>query len=265
VGVDDLSRKVRVDDSPLTDSSWPDFGLGALAIDDRLRLFAWASGEGRHRYLWILRAFDRARQAYHVRLTVADVAAGLAALAEMHPRPLHVVTEEPDLAQAKEILERAMASDRVDRPAVVRRQELAADDRARPRDLRTEWEAVHRAMIEAAGVAVPLDDHLWEAEALLHIAQGLRRVQGQIAEAGPFARRRLAAPLRDATQAVDQARADRDETAREAGPATAALERAQTRFEVLDREMQQELLRTRLDGVGQKPPMRQEPGLSLGR
>lgn len=86
MGVDDLSRKVRVDDSPLTDSSWPDFGVGAHAVDDRLRLFAWASGEGRHRYLWILRAFDRARQAYQVRLTVADVAVGLADLAEAHPR-----------------------------------------------------------------------------------------------------------------------------------------------------------------------------------
>ena len=58
------------------------FGLGAHALDDRLRLFTWVSGPDRLLYLWILRVFDRARQAYEVRLTPDQVAATLAELAD---------------------------------------------------------------------------------------------------------------------------------------------------------------------------------------
>lgn len=67
-----------MDDAPLTTSTWPDLGLGAHVVDDRLRLFSWATGEHRLLYLRILRVFDQARQAYLVRLTTADVATGLA-------------------------------------------------------------------------------------------------------------------------------------------------------------------------------------------
>jgi uncharacterized protein (TIGR02677 family) len=74
-----------VDDAPLNTSTWPAFGLGSHIVDDRLRLFSWATGEHRFVYLWILRVFDRARQAYVVRLTVADVAAGLTELADADP------------------------------------------------------------------------------------------------------------------------------------------------------------------------------------
>jgi hypothetical protein len=74
-----------VDDTPLTASSWPAFGLGAHALDDRLRLFSWATGPDRRLYLTILRVFDRARQAYEVRLTTAQVAAALDTLAVEHP------------------------------------------------------------------------------------------------------------------------------------------------------------------------------------
>ena len=73
------------DAAALNTSTWPALGLGPLVLDDRLRLFAWATGEHRILYLWILRVFDRARQAYQVRLAVADVADGLAHLAEADP------------------------------------------------------------------------------------------------------------------------------------------------------------------------------------
>jgi uncharacterized protein (TIGR02677 family) len=74
-----------VDDTPLTDAPWPAFGLAAHALDDRLRLFSWASGQDRLLYLWILRVFDRARQAYEVRLTTEQVATALADLAADDP------------------------------------------------------------------------------------------------------------------------------------------------------------------------------------
>ncbi|HXZ76710.1 MAG TPA: hypothetical protein VEH31_38375, partial [Streptosporangiaceae bacterium] len=37
------------------------FGIDAFTVDDRLRLFHFAAAEKRHEYLWLLRAFDRAR------------------------------------------------------------------------------------------------------------------------------------------------------------------------------------------------------------
>lgn len=74
-----------MDEAPLTDSPWPAFGLAARALDDRLRLFTWASGPDRQLYLWILRVFDRARQAYEVRLTPQAVSDALSVLSAEDP------------------------------------------------------------------------------------------------------------------------------------------------------------------------------------
>ena len=61
------------------------FGIDAFALDDRMRLFHFLAAEKRTAYLWILRAFDRARANYQVLLHTADVAAQLAELAAEHP------------------------------------------------------------------------------------------------------------------------------------------------------------------------------------
>ena len=74
-----------MDDAPLTASTWPTFGLSSHAVGDRLRLFGWTAGENRFLYLAILRVFDRARQAYQVRLTVAEVATALEQMADDDP------------------------------------------------------------------------------------------------------------------------------------------------------------------------------------
>ena len=57
------------------------FGIDAFTADDRLRLFHFAAAEKRHDYLWLLRAFDRARANYQVLMHVSDAQAALAALA----------------------------------------------------------------------------------------------------------------------------------------------------------------------------------------
>jgi uncharacterized protein (TIGR02677 family) len=60
------------------------FGIDAFTLDDRLRLFHFAAAEKRHEYLWLLRAFDRARANYQVLLHAADAQALLAQLAAEH-------------------------------------------------------------------------------------------------------------------------------------------------------------------------------------
>ena len=61
------------------------FGIDAFTADDRLRLFHFAAAEKRHEYLWLLRAFDRARANYQVLLHVSDAQAALDALGEEQP------------------------------------------------------------------------------------------------------------------------------------------------------------------------------------
>lgn len=61
------------------------FGIDAFTADDRLRLFHFAAAEKRHEYLWLLRAFDRARANYQVLMHVGDAQAALDALAEERP------------------------------------------------------------------------------------------------------------------------------------------------------------------------------------
>lgn len=60
------------------------FGIDAFTLDDRLRLFHFAAAEKRHEYLWLLRAFDRARANYHVLMHASDAQAVLDDLAAEH-------------------------------------------------------------------------------------------------------------------------------------------------------------------------------------
>ena len=60
------------------------FGIDAFTLDDRLRLFHFAAAEKRHEYLWLLRAFDRARANYQVLMHASEASAVLGALAADH-------------------------------------------------------------------------------------------------------------------------------------------------------------------------------------
>lgn len=61
------------------------FGLDDFGLDDRMRLFSYVTSENRTAYLWLLRAFDAARDNYHVLLHTSDVGASLAGLAQVNP------------------------------------------------------------------------------------------------------------------------------------------------------------------------------------
>src|SRR2546430_16394463 len=60
------------------------FGIDAFTLDDRLRLFHFAAAEKRHEYLWLLRAFDRARANYQVLMHASDAGAVVKAFAAEH-------------------------------------------------------------------------------------------------------------------------------------------------------------------------------------
>jgi uncharacterized protein (TIGR02677 family) len=104
--------------------SWRSFGSAVHTLDHRLRLFAWVSGPDRALYLWLLRVFDRARQAYEVRLTPEQVATALAALAADEPS----VPQPSDLAGSLDalvdwgVLDRSQDSGRVTSIAEYRRR-----------------------------------------------------------------------------------------------------------------------------------------------
>ncbi|MFI9388389.1 DUF2397 family protein [Kutzneria sp. NPDC052558] len=61
------------------------FSVDAFELDDRLRLFTFASVDKRADYLWVLRAFEHARANYVVLLHATDVTTTLAVLADSHP------------------------------------------------------------------------------------------------------------------------------------------------------------------------------------
>lgn len=61
------------------------FSVDAFELDDRLRLFTFASVDKRTDYLWVLRAFEHARANYVVLLHATDVTANLAELGGQPP------------------------------------------------------------------------------------------------------------------------------------------------------------------------------------
>jgi uncharacterized protein (TIGR02677 family) len=73
--------ETHADSAPSPDA----FGIDAFTLDDRLRLFHFAAADKRHEYLWLLRAFDRARANYQVLLHVAEAEAQLAQLCAERP------------------------------------------------------------------------------------------------------------------------------------------------------------------------------------
>lgn len=66
----------------MTDTGDHAFGLSAVGLDDRMRLFGFITSPERHDYLWVLRAIDLARANYQVVLSTEAVAQALDALAE---------------------------------------------------------------------------------------------------------------------------------------------------------------------------------------
>ncbi|GAA2914133.1 hypothetical protein Acy02nite_80290 [Actinoplanes cyaneus] len=77
------------------------FGLDDFGVDDRLRLFSYVNADNRLAYLWLLRAFESARDSYQVVLHTSEVQAALSGLADVHPEcPDPATLELPRLLDA---------------------------------------------------------------------------------------------------------------------------------------------------------------------
>ncbi|MFP4311822.1 MAG: TIGR02677 family protein [Nitriliruptoraceae bacterium] len=120
---------MRLEPLPTSDDAQPALPsagdvLAAHTLDHRLRLFAWLSGPDRQLYLWLLRVFDRARRAYEVRLTTAQIQTAMTELAAADP----AVPQASDLTGSLDalvdwgVLDRSQDSGRVASIAEYRRR-----------------------------------------------------------------------------------------------------------------------------------------------
>lgn len=178
---------------------------------------------------------------------------------------LLVITDEPDLAEARDVLERALTNERADVPAVVRCLELATQvDEHRGSAAAAQAVAV-QALRRAETAAAPYEAAIREAEAGLRTAQTtLRDLEQRAKRAGPVTRLRLRDPIRSASAAVDGARAHLDGAVGAARPTRAAKERAQAELDATNRVAARDRLVARLDHLGREPIRREAPGLSRG-
>lgn len=183
-----------------------------------------------------------------------------------HENHLHVITDEPDLTEARDVLERVLTNDRADIPAVVRRQELAtAMNEHRGPTAVNEAEA-RRALRRAETAAAPYDAVVRDAGAVLRTARAtLRDLERRSAGSGPITRLRLRDPIHAATAAVDQARGEVDMAVKAARPTITAKELAQSQLDEAHRTASRERLVERLNRLGREPVRRDPAGLSLGR
>jgi conjugative relaxase-like TrwC/TraI family protein len=182
---------------------------------------------------------------------------------------LFVVTDEAD--QARDVLERVLANDRTDLPAVAQRRNLARQV-PRTRDAEQEVAAARRALDEARRQAEPELRPLHAAEEQLRVAEQRLQKQRRTLDEAPWWRRRaMTALVRDASDAVERAQATVDHQERAAAPHTARIASAQERLREAEHHASVARLSDRLDRLHLEPPSRtiergvgiEPPGLSL--
>src|SRR5690606_31774523 len=181
---------------------------------------------------------------------------------------LFVVTDDPE--SVSDILERALANDRADIPAVVQRRNLADQiqsgrgDQAGDDAVELARRALDTAERRAKPFLRPLDDatdRLRAAEAALHAAVAAH------AEAPLRLRRRMARDVAAAELEVDEARQAHDATKEAAAPYSADVEARKNDLEQAESAASVARAFERLDRVTVESPARaaghQAPGLSL--
>jgi hypothetical protein len=201
-----------------------------------------------------------------------------------------VVTEEPDLDQARDVLEQALTNERADTPAVVQRRNLAAQqprtDRRnqRPPHLPTPTPATtptrratpqlsvkaaerrlvaaRNAFDEAKRLAEPVLRSMRDAEAAMHAADEARRVVA--AKARPWSGRRAAQSMRQASAKLDDARSRLDDALREAAPYLARIDVAEERVRDTERDVRIARSLERLERISDPDHTLQHRGRGIG-
>lgn len=183
-----------------------------------------------------------------------------------HENHLCVITDEPDLAEARDVVERTLVSERADVPAVARRRELAHHV-PRPQQPAVDDQLTARqALAEAEATAAPHEAAIDHAQARLDAAQAhLAQTQRRADRYGPASRLRHRDQLRAARHEVDRASAALHTITEAAQPALTAVEQAREELSRADADASLQRLRAKLDRLGREPIGREPPGLSLGR
>ncbi|MGH8952963.1 MAG: MobF family relaxase, partial [Acidimicrobiia bacterium] len=177
---------------------------------------------------------------------------------------LLVITDEPDLAAARDTLERVLTNERADIPAIARRRDLAERGHAALQPAADPLEGAERAVIRAMAAARPFETEVAGRRAVLTTASAeLRALEAQHRHAGPIGKRRLRTPLATAADAVAQAQDAYDLGVEAAAPTQrAVLDATRQRDKLLDARATQRVIE-RLDAMQHRPPSRSGPELGL--
>lgn len=173
---------------------------------------------------------------------------------------LFVVTDEP--SHARDVLERVLANDRADLPAVAQRRNLAHQV-PRTRHAEEAVAAARRALEEVRRQAEPFIRPLRDAEAEVQRTEaGVRSLRAAMAEAPRWRRRGITAQLCEAEDAHAEARTARDSASRVAAPYAQRIDDAETKLREAEEVASVARIRDRLDRLTIEPPAR---GLERGR
>lgn len=193
-----------------------------------------------------------------------------------HENRFLVVTDEPDMAEARDVLEQVLTNERVDIPAVVQRRNLGTQqprtkqatqdtpDRSattppttRSRRVTKQASvqaaeqtlaAAHRALDDARRLAQPVLRSVREAETAERAADdALRTRRAIVAEAAPWRRRGAALSARQAAVTLDHARSRLDDSKREAASYVNRIEVAADRVHEAERGVRAARSRERLE------------------
>jgi conjugative relaxase-like TrwC/TraI family protein len=175
---------------------------------------------------------------------------------------LLVLTDEPDLGEARDVLEYVLTNDRVDVPAVARRRELAADVRDVRPSLAEQLAAAERRIREAQRRAAPFEAAAQEARQQLDAAEHhLNSLRERMRAARPWARRNFKEPIAAAEATISRAHERHAEATDAAAPARADLKRALDDRAQLDGRARIERTRQHLDQLQRRPLQREPLGL----
>jgi conjugative relaxase-like TrwC/TraI family protein len=163
-----------------------------------------------------------------------------------------VVTDEP--AQARDVLERVLTNDRADIPAIAQQRNLA---RQVPSTGHAEDEVVaaRRALDEARRAAEPALQPLRAAESELRTAEHELRTRQRALDRAPRWRRRgMASLAREASDALDMAKAKVDASERVAAPHTDRVDAAENDLRRATHDATLARIRDRLVRAALEPP-----------
>lgn len=178
---------------------------------------------------------------------------------------LAVVTDEPDLATARDILEYALATDQADVPAIAVRRELDDLGRQIEPEQGDPLDAAHQAVHDAMDAAQPYEDAVDAARRdVIDARSDLAGLERQHDRAGLIGRRRLREPISEARLSLKRAQERHDLAVEHAQPYRDALAAVTTDRDALAATRQREQLRRRLDDLQRRAPSRPGPELGIG-